>query len=233
MIGKGYLSILFTVTTIVVLSALLLVSAISITQWSTAQVEVKGTFSADLTPREGSNATGKATLELQDNGKSVKYDVSASGLKGNVSGIVISQEMGSGRAPDVVSLKQASQSGLGPESGSASGNFTKSDLIGPLEGKDIADFVKAINDGKIIFRIMTEAAPLGELIGNMAAGGGAGTAMNAAANGAGTAMNATANATGTAMNATANATGTTMTQPESVVSTPANATANATGTAME
>ena len=41
----------------------------------------------------------------------------------------------------------------------------------------------------------------------------------------------TANLTGTAMNATANATGTTMTQPESVVSTPANATANATGTA--
>ena len=169
----------FRVVQASVISALLLVSAISITQWSTAQVEVKGTFSADLTPREGSNATGKATLELQDNGKSVKYDVSASGLKGNVSGIVISQEMGSGRAPDVVSLKQASLSGLGPESGSVSGNFTKSDLIGPLEGKDIADFVKAINDGKIIFRIMTETFPLGEIVGNVTAGGAAGGNMTA------------------------------------------------------
>jgi hypothetical protein len=45
-------------------------------------------------------------------------------------------------------------------------------LIGPLEGKDIADFVKAINDGKIIFRIMTEAFPLGEIVGNVTAGGG-------------------------------------------------------------
>ena len=53
----------------------------------------KGTFSADLTPRQGSNATGKATLELQDDGKKVKYDVSASGL-GNVSGVTISQETG-------------------------------------------------------------------------------------------------------------------------------------------
>ena len=46
-------------------------SAISIIQWSIAQS--KGTFTADLKPREGSSATGKATLELQDDGKKVKY----------------------------------------------------------------------------------------------------------------------------------------------------------------
>jgi hypothetical protein len=164
-----------------VISALLLVSAISITQSITAQVS--GTFSADLKPTvvSNSNATGKATLELQDNGQKVKYDVSASGL-GNVSGVVISQEMGSGRAPDVVSLKQASTSGLKSGSGSASGTFTKSDLIGPLQGKDIADFVKAINDGKIIFRIMTTTQPLGEIVGNVTAGGGAGGNMTAGGN---------------------------------------------------
>jgi hypothetical protein len=156
-----------------VISALLLVSVISIIQWSNAQI--KGTFSADLTPTQGSNATGKATLEIQDNGKSVKYDVSASGLKGNATGIVISQEMGSGRAPDVVSLKQASLNGLGPQGGNVSGTFTKSDLIGPLNGKDLSDFVKAINDGKIIFRVMTETNPLGEIVGNVTAGGGAGS----------------------------------------------------------
>jgi hypothetical protein len=159
----------FRVVQASVISALLLVSAISITQGITAQVS--GTFSADLKPTAGSNATGKATLELQDNGQKVKYDVSASGL-GNVSGVVISQEMGSGRAPDVVSLAQASTSGLKSGSGSATGTFTKSDLIGPLQGKDIADFVKAINDGKIIFRIMTITQPLGEIVGNVTAGGG-------------------------------------------------------------
>ncbi len=133
-----------------VISALLLVSVVSIIQWSSAQVS--GTFSADLKPPVSSNskASGKATLELQDNGKKVKWDASASGL-GNVSGVVISQWTG-GRGPDVVSLKEASTSGLSTGgSGSASGTFTKSDLIGPLKDKDISDFVKAINDGKIVF----------------------------------------------------------------------------------
>ena len=37
------------------------------TQFSTAQIE--GKFTADLMPREGSNASGTATLELQDNGE--------------------------------------------------------------------------------------------------------------------------------------------------------------------
>jgi CHRD domain-containing protein len=163
-----------------VISALLLVSAFSITQWSTAQVS--GTFSADLKPTVGSNskATGKATLEIQDNGQKVKYDVIASGL-GNVSGAVISQWTG-GRGPDVVSLAQASTSGLKSGSGSASGTFTKSDLIGPLQGKDIADFVKAINDGKIVFRIMTTTYPLGEIVGNVTAGSGAGVNMTAGGN---------------------------------------------------
>ncbi|HEY7079079.1 MAG TPA: CHRD domain-containing protein [Nitrososphaeraceae archaeon] len=163
-----------------VISALLLVSAISIIQWSAAQIS--GTFSADLKPTQGSNATGKATLEIQDNGKKVKYDVSANGLKDNATGIVISQEMGSGRAPDVVSLKQASINGLGPQGGNVSGSFTKSDLIGPLKDKDLSDFVKAINDGKIIFRVMTGANPLGEIVGNVTAGGGAGGNMTAGGN---------------------------------------------------
>ena len=163
-----------------VISALLLVSAFSITQWSTAQVS--GTFSADLKPMVGSNSkgTGKATLELQDNGQKVKYDVSASGL-GNVSGVVISQWTG-GRGPDVVSLMEASSSGLKSGTGSGSGTFTKSDLIGPLQGKDLSDFVKAINDGKIVFRIMTTTYPLGEVVGNVTAGGGAGGNMTAGGN---------------------------------------------------
>src|SRR6476659_1212407 len=229
MIGKGYLSILFIVTAIVMLSNI------------NANAQISGTFSADLKPTVGSNshATGKATLELQDNGQNVKYDVSASGL-GNVSGVVISQEMGSGRAPDVVSLKQASTSGLKSGGGSASGTFTKSDLIGPLQGKGIVDFVKAINDGKIVFRIMTTTYPLGEIVGTVTAGAGnvtagagniTGTAMNATTNATGTAMNATTNATGTAMNATTNATGTAMNATANATGTAMNATANATGTA--
>ena len=154
-----------------VISTLLLVSAISITQFSTAQVE--GKFTADLMPRSGSNASGTATLELQDDGKAVKYNIDATGLN-NVTDFTISQDTGTGRAPDVVIIRTASQSGLGPGSGALSGNFTDSELIGPLQGKTLSDFVKAINDGKIIFRVQTVTFPLGEIAGNVTAGGNAG-----------------------------------------------------------
>ncbi len=193
MIGKGYLSILFIVTTIVVLSNI------------NANAQISGKWSADLQPRKGSNATGTATLELQNNGQNVQYDVTGSGLS-NVTGVVLSQVMGSGRTPDVVTLKTASQSGLGPGDKNLSGNFTVSDLMGPLNGKGMADFEKAIIDGKIIFRVNTMAFPLGEIIGNVTAGAGNATAGagNATA-GAGNATAGAGNATAGAGNATAGA----------------------------
>ena len=156
-----------------VISTILLVSAISITQFSAAQVE--GKFTADLIPREGSNASGTATLELKDNGQTVQYNIHATGLN-NVTDIAISQDTGTGRAPDVVIIRTASQSGLGPGTGALSGNFTDSELIGPLEGKTLADFVKAINDEKILFRVQTMAFPLGEIAGYIIAGGNGGNA---------------------------------------------------------
>ena len=74
-----------------VISTLLLVSAISITQFSTKGPRLKGgKFTADLMPRSGSSASGTATLELQDNGQAVKYNIDATGLN-NVTDIAISQ----------------------------------------------------------------------------------------------------------------------------------------------
>jgi hypothetical protein len=164
-----------------VISALFLASGLLIIQsvQSGAAQETTGTFTADLQPRSGSNASGTATLELQDNGQTVQYNIDATGLS-NVTDIAISQETGTGRAPDVVIIRTASQSGLGQGSGSLSGNFTGSELIGPLEGKNLADFVNAINDGKIIIRVQTVPFPLGEIAGNVTAGDNA-TAGNVTA----------------------------------------------------
>ena len=87
-----------------------------------------------------------------------------------------------------------------------SGNFTESELIGPLEGKTLADFVNAINDEKIIIRVQTVPFPLGEIAGNVTAGAGNATAGagNATA-GAGNATAGAGNATAGAGNATAGA----------------------------
>jgi len=171
MIGKGYLSIALAISALFLASGLLIIQSI---QSGSAQ-GITGTFTADLQPRSGSNASGTATLEIQDNGKTIHYNIDATGLS-NVTDISISQQTGTGRAPDVVILRTASQSGLGKGSGSLSGNFTESELRGPLEGKNLADFVKAINDEKIIIRVQTVPFPLGEIIGNVTAGDNGGSA---------------------------------------------------------
>ena len=224
MIGKGYLSIALVISALFLASGLLIIQSV---QSGSAQ-GITGTFTADLQPRSGSNASGTATLEIQDNGKTIHYNIDATGLS-NVTDISISQDTGTGRAPDVVIIRTASQSGLGPGSGALSGNFTDSELTGPLQGKNLADFVKAINDGKIIFRVQTVTFPLGEIAGNVTAGGNGGNATagdvisnlsvnsqpvpsiptipSDTVNATGEAMNTTANATGEAMNTTANATG--------------------------
>ena len=145
-------------------------SVIYITQTGNAQV--KGKFTADLQPRSGSNATGKANLELNGDQKLVKYTIKGTGLN-NITGIAISQETGTGRAPDVVTIRSAPQSGIEPSSGEreiAKGNFTASDFMGPLQGKNLADFVKAIDDGKIIITVSTGPYPLGEIFGNVTSG---------------------------------------------------------------
>ncbi|MDW3644929.1 MAG: CHRD domain-containing protein, partial [Nitrososphaeraceae archaeon] len=238
MIGKGYLSIALVISAMFLASGLLIIQSV---QSGSAQ-GITGTFTADLQPRSGSNASGTATLEIQDNGKRIHYNIDATGLS-NVTDISISQDTGTGRAPDVVIIRTASQSGLGPGSGALSGNFTDSELTGPLQGKNLADFVKAINDGKIIFRVQTVTFPLGEIAGNVTAGGNGGNATagdvisnlsvnsqpvpsipaipSDTVNVTGEAMNTTANATSEAMNTTANATSEAM-----------NTTANATSEAM-
>ena len=164
-----------------VISALLLVSVLTIIQAGTAQT---GKFTADLQPRAGSNATGKATLEAMGDNKPITYTITATGLNNSITNVAISQEMGSGRAPDVVTLRSATQSGLAQASGNdeLSGNFTATDLMGPLEGKSLGDFVKAIGDGKIIIRVSTSPFPLGEIYGKVTAGGGAGGNMTAGSN---------------------------------------------------
>ena len=249
MIGKGYLSIALVISALFLASGLLIIQSV---QSGSAQ-GITGTFTADLQPRSGSNASGTATLEIQDNGKTIHYNIDATGLS-NVTDISISQDTGTGRAPDVVIIRTASQSGLGPGSGALSGNFTDSELTGPLQGKNLADFVKAINDGKIIFRVQTVTFPLGEIAGNVTAGGNGGNATagdvisnlsvnsqpvpsiptipSDTVNATGEAMNTTSNATGEAMNTTANATGEAMNTTANATGEAMNTTANATSEAM-
>jgi len=154
-----------------VMASAFLVSQTKVYAQETPQ-PLSGTFTANLEPRAGSNGTGIAILQALGDLKTVWYSINASGLK-DVTSIAISQETGTGRFPDVVNLRTSTQEGImqGPINGTiAKGNFTASDFIGPLDGSRLADFVKAIADGKIVIRVSTSAFPLGEITGRPSAG---------------------------------------------------------------
>lgn len=161
-----------------VMASAFLVSQTKVYAQETPQA-LTGTFTADLQARPASslqgassNATGNAILQALGDLKTIWYSINASGLK-DVTSIAISLEQGSGRFPDVVNLRTSTQEGImqGPINGTiAKGNFTASDFIGPLDGSRLADFVKAIADGKIVIRVSTSAFPLGEITGRPSAG---------------------------------------------------------------
>ena len=206
MIGKLSVAKASMLLTLVMASAFL-VSQTKVYAQETTQPLV-GKFTADLQPRAGSNATGNAILQVLGDLKTISYSINASGLK-DITTIAISQDTGTGRFPDVVTLRTSTQEGImkGPISGTVvKGNFTASDLIGPLDGSRLADFVKAITDGKIVIRVSSSAFPLGEIAGKAIAGGS--TDQTATGN-----MSAPANQTATGnMSAPANQTATGMGQ---------------------
>ena len=68
---------------------------------------LSGKFTADLQPRTGSNSTGKASLQALSDLKTIWYVINASGPK-DVTAVAISQDTGTGRFPDVVTLRSFS-----------------------------------------------------------------------------------------------------------------------------
>jgi len=152
------------------ISMLIMASTLLISQSRIYGQEVQvGKFTADLQPRAGSNATGKVILQALPDLKTIWYSINASGLK-DVTNVAISQETTAGRLSDVVIIHTSSGQGImqGAQNGTiATGNFTASEFSGALEGKRMADFVKAIGDGKIVVRVASSAYPLGELAGKL------------------------------------------------------------------
>jgi hypothetical protein len=130
-----------------------------------------------------SNATGKAVLDLVNNGQVMKYNISAltgSVKPANVNTVVISHSNGnvmSGRFTDLVSLRSATQQGLtGPKtSGSLVGNFTSKDITGGgnipgFKTHDMPSLVKDILSGNVYIKIGTVNFPLGAIGGKLKSG---------------------------------------------------------------
>jgi hypothetical protein len=114
------------------------------------------------------DASGKAAFNLLGDGKTMAYTINGTNLE-NISGVVLASSTG-GRFTDLVLIHYAPTQGLiAKGNGSATGNFTSADFTGPLQGKQMSDFLKMLIDGNIYLNIRTTENPLGEIGGKIKA----------------------------------------------------------------
>jgi hypothetical protein len=112
------------------------------------------------------DASGRATFNLLGDGKTMSYTINGTNLE-NISGVVLGSSTG-GRVTDLVLIHYAPTQGLIAEgNGSATGNFTSADFTGPLQGKQMSDFLKMLIDGNIYLIVRTTANQLGEIGGKI------------------------------------------------------------------
>jgi hypothetical protein len=112
------------------------------------------------------DASGRATFNLLGDGKTMSYTINGTNLE-NISGVVLGSSTG-GRVTDLVLIHYAPTQGLiAKGNGTAMGNFTSADFTGPLQGKQMSDFLKMLIDGNIYLIVRTTANQLGEIGGKI------------------------------------------------------------------
>ena len=127
-------------------------------------------FKAKLTPKEEtkkpvSKATGKAEFKLSKDGMTLSYKVHVKNIMDpNAAHIHMAKKGADG--PPVAGL--TSEAKTGKFSGVfAEGTITDKDLIGPLQGKTIADLVNTIKSGDAYVNVHTAGNPDGEIRGQI------------------------------------------------------------------
>ncbi|HZB73723.1 MAG TPA: CHRD domain-containing protein [Nitrososphaeraceae archaeon] len=161
--------------TLLILSAGQMISSAE-RNYAIAQSETqRTTFNADLTGQglpiiqTNTTASGKATLKIVGDGNTMSYDINATNLD-RAENVAIGSTTG-GRWTDLVVLHYGPAMGtLDNVNGTlVKGNFTSSDLVGSLQGKQMSDLLKMILDGQIYIRVQTPVQPLGEIGGQVSA----------------------------------------------------------------
>jgi Cu/Zn superoxide dismutase len=140
-------------------------------------------FSARLTgdkevPPVDSDATGRIRLTANSQQDALDYQLSVSNLNGVATGAHIHRGSAGTNGPIVANLNirgtfagaSASASaggGSAMTSTSTGGTITSADLKGPLEGKQVSDLIKLIEDGKAYVNVHTRQHPNGEIRGQL------------------------------------------------------------------
>jgi hypothetical protein len=115
---------------------------------------------------------GVATFQLSPDGKSLKYQIDLTKMKG-VMGAHIHSGIAGENGPVIVGLFNAEMTG--PPTGVVNGPLMKgtiqsADLQGPLAGKHLADLVKLLKNGGAYINVHTSKNQNGEIRGQVSSG---------------------------------------------------------------
>ncbi len=128
------------------------------------------TFSATLSggdenPPTKSNATAVAQFQTSTDNSQVSYWVNATGLKKITAAHIHSGNQGeSGQV--VVALSKGKSANKNLEI-NLKGNITKSDLVGPLKGKEVSELANLLNNGSAYVNLHTAKYPKGAIQGQI------------------------------------------------------------------
>ncbi|UFS70204.1 CHRD domain-containing protein [Geomonas sp. RF6] len=128
-------------------------------------------FSAMLTGQEetppvNTKATGKADFKLSNDGKKLSYYISVRDLQ-NVNAAHIHTGKKGESGPPVANLFSGAAKKGAVNGKFTQGQLTDKDLMGPLQGKTMADLVSLITSGGAFVNVHTDANPNGEIRGQI------------------------------------------------------------------
>lgn len=143
----------------------------STTAATTSTTAVSLTYTAELSgtnevPPVTTSAGGTLTLTVAADDSSVRYQFKVS----EISDLTVARlhEGGTGASGTTVLTIYGGPTKTGTFSGVvAQGSFTAAQLVGPLKGKTIADFVALIESGQMYLNVGTNEHPTGEIRGQL------------------------------------------------------------------
>jgi hypothetical protein len=145
------------------------------------------TFSATISgdkenPPTKSNATAVAQFQTNNDNSQLSYWINATGLK-KITASHIHRGNEGENGPVVVVLSKGKSADKNLEL-NLKGNITRSDLTGPLKGKDLSELANLLNNGSAYVNLHTAKYPKGAIRGQISSSSAAGGSinMNAATN---------------------------------------------------
>jgi CHRD domain len=177
---------IFTTGTAAIIKSVLAQSESSATTTINQSPSSGQKFSAKMTgdkevPPVSTDTTGTIRVEANSQRQTLDYDLTLTNLNGVITGAHIHMGKpgvngpivadlnapGLGGAAAASSSSSSSGEGTAMTSNSVSGTIRSTDLKGPLEGKQITDLVKLIEEGRAYTNVHTEQNPDGEIRGQL------------------------------------------------------------------